>query len=80
MYGYDLPVDERRRFRQLGSRMPGHPEFGHTDGVGTTTGPLGQGLAMTSDVLAHLGLTPAAAAARVAAAIHAETTNYQTRR
>jgi len=46
MSGYDLPVDELRRFRQLGSRTPGHPEFGHTDGVETTTGPLGQGLAM----------------------------------
>ncbi len=45
-FGYDLPIDELRRFRQLGSRTPGHPELGHTDGVETTTGPLGQGLAM----------------------------------
>ncbi|WP_455175196.1 transketolase [Azospirillum largimobile] len=43
--GYDLPMDELRRFRQLGSRTPGHPEYGLTPGVETTTGPLGQGLA-----------------------------------
>jgi len=43
--GYDLPVEELRRFRQLGSRTPGHPEHGETPGVETTTGPLGQGLA-----------------------------------
>jgi len=42
--GYALPLDELRRFRQLGSRTPGHPEVGHTVGVETTTGPLGQGL------------------------------------
>ncbi len=41
--GYDLPMDELMRFRQLGSRTPGHPERGHTPGVETTTGPLGQG-------------------------------------
>jgi transketolase len=46
MFGYDLPMTELRRFRQLGSRTPGHPELGHTDGVETTTGPLGQGLGM----------------------------------
>ncbi len=43
--GYDLPLDELKRFRQCGSRTPGHPEYGHTDGVETTTGPLGQGIA-----------------------------------
>ncbi|UDG82829.1 transketolase [Candidatus Vallotia lariciata] len=43
--GYDLPMDELKRFRQLHSRTPGHPEVGITPGVETTTGPLGQGLA-----------------------------------
>ena len=43
--GYDLPMAELERFRQLGSRTPGHPEVGLTPGVETTTGPLGQGLA-----------------------------------
>ena len=43
--GYELPMDELRRFRQLHSRTPGHPEFGMTPGVETTTGPLGQGIA-----------------------------------
>ena len=42
--GYELPVEELKRFRQLDSRTPGHPEVGHTPGVETTTGPLGQGL------------------------------------
>jgi transketolase len=45
LFGYDLSLDELRQFRQLGSRTPGHPEFGQTPGVETTTGPLGQGLA-----------------------------------
>ncbi|MFD9114949.1 transketolase [Streptomyces bottropensis] len=45
LFGYDLPLDELRRFRQWGSATPGHPEYGHTPGVETTTGPLGQGLA-----------------------------------
>jgi transketolase len=43
--GYDLPMDELRRFRQLHSKTPGHPEYGLAPGVETTTGPLGQGLA-----------------------------------
>ena len=43
--GYDLPMNELRRFRQLHSKTPGHPEFGLTPGIETTTGPLGQGLA-----------------------------------
>lgn len=42
--GYDVSLDDLKQFRQWGSRTPGHPEYGHTPGVETTTGPLGQGV------------------------------------
>lgn len=45
LFGYDLTLDDLRRFRQLHSKTPGHPEYGQTDGVEMTTGPLGQGFA-----------------------------------
>ena len=46
LFGYDLPISELKRFRQLDSLTPGHPEYGHTTGVEATTGPLGAGLGM----------------------------------
>jgi transketolase len=42
--GFNLTLEDLKQFRQVGSRTPGHPEYGHTDGVETTTGPLGQGI------------------------------------
>ncbi len=45
LFGYGLEMDELKRFRQLDSKTPGHPEYGHTVGVEATTGPLGQGIA-----------------------------------
>jgi len=44
--GYDMPLEELKKFRQWGSKTPGHPEYGHVPGVEATTGPLGQGLSM----------------------------------
>ncbi len=45
LYGMGITMDDLKEFRQLGSKTPGHPEYGHTAGVETTTGPLGQGIA-----------------------------------
>jgi len=45
LWGYDVTLEDLKNFRQLDSRTPGHPEYGHTDGVEITTGPLGQGIA-----------------------------------
>ncbi len=69
VFGYDLPMTQLRRFRQLGSATPGHPEHGHTDGVETTTGPLGQGIATA------VGM---ALAERMQAARYPELTDHHT--
>lgn len=55
--GYNVTMDDLKSFRQWGSKTPGHPEYGHTDGVEATTGPLGQGLSMATGMAmaeAHL--------------------------
>ena len=57
--GYDLSLDDLRSFRRLDSRTPGHPELGHTPGVETTTGPLGQGLATAVGMAMQLARTRA---------------------
>ena len=69
MFGYDLPMAQLKQFRQLESATPGHPEVSHTDGVETTTGPLGQGLATA------VGM---ALAERMLAARYPEITDHHT--
>ncbi|MBO5525613.1 MAG: transketolase [Clostridia bacterium] len=60
LFGYGLTKDDLMNFRQLGSKTPGHPEYGHTVGIETTTGPLGQGIANAVGMAvaeAHLAAT-----------------------
>jgi transketolase len=45
VFGYDVSIEDLKSFRKLNSKTPGHPEFGHTDGIDATAGPLGQGIA-----------------------------------
>ena len=60
LFGYDISKEDLMNFRQLGYKTPGHPEYGHTPGIETTTGPLGQGIANAVGMAvaeAHLAAT-----------------------
>ena len=59
MSGYDLPMSEIKRFRQLHSKTPGHPEFGDTPGVECTTGPLGQGVGNATGIAVAMKMAAA---------------------
>src|SRR6266699_3334061 len=59
MSGYDLPMSEIKRFRQLHSKTPGHPEFGETPGVEATTGPLGQGVGNATGIAVAMKMAAA---------------------
>ena len=59
MSGYDLPMSEIKRFRQLHSKTPGHPEFGETPGVECTTGPLGQGVGNSGGIAVAMKMAAA---------------------